>query len=108
EPGALVQSRLYETEHLVELRAADETAHRRRPVGRHAGLGFVVDGFDDTVEHAIVDRLVHEQPARGSARLTGPREVHAANRTRDRLVEIGVWIDDQRILAPQLEQHGFQ
>jgi hypothetical protein len=69
---------------------------------------LLANRFDDTFENAIVDRVVHEQPAGGSARLARPREVHAANRTRDRLVEIGVRIHDQRILAAELEQHRLQ
>ena len=66
----------------------------------HLDLG---DRLGDAVEHLLVELLMQHQPAGGAAGLSRPREVHAGDGGVGDLVGIGVRIDDERVLAAQLQ-----
>jgi hypothetical protein len=58
-------------------------------------------------QHGIVYRLMQEGAAGGATGLAAPPEVHARNdRLHDR-VRIRIAERDERVLAAQLQQHGF-
>ncbi len=63
-----------------------------------------LDVGDQAVDERLVDPPVHDEPGRRRALL--PREAERARRdARHRFVEIGVAVDDDRVLPSQLRDH---
>ena len=59
------------------------------------------------LDDPIVNRFMQQNAAHGTAGLTLPAEIHAADRAGRDLVAIGIGKGDQRILAAQFERDMF-
>ncbi len=60
--------------------------------------------LDQPGEEGVVDPVEHDHPRAGRALLAGVAE-GALEDADDRLVEVGVVVDDDRVLAPHLGDH---
>src|SRR4030095_1719349 len=56
------------------------------------------------IEYAVVQRFRDEEARGRAAGLAAPREIHAFDRALDGLGQVGVGIDDQRVLTAELER----
>ena len=61
----------------------------------------------DPVDEVVVDFVVNDEPRGRAARLPLEAEVHPADHALDRVVEVGVREDDDRVLAAALERDGL-
>src|SRR3954470_8950636 len=83
--------------------------HRRHVGVELRGLADLepLDRAGEAVDQRVVDRLVREHPRRGRALLAREHERAGDDRGHD-LVEVGIGVDDHRVLAAHLRDHALE